>query len=325
MSAFENALVLTGATACGKSALALKVAERIGAEIIALDSMTVYRGMDIGTAKPTAEDRRRVQHHLIDVLEPWDSLSVAWWLERAAEACREIAARGRRPLFVGGTPFYLKTLLYGLFPGPPGDPESRQKLEVEAERDGNNALHARLATVDPRTAARLHPNDVRRIVRALEVYLLTGRPISDCQQTWDTAAFAGSDAPPPVRMPAVVLELPRDVLYRRIDERVDRMLAAGWLEEVRGLLELPQPLSRESRQALGYRELIACLDGNGHTWEQTTELIRTHTRQFAKRQLTWFRHLPQLVPVQADTGDTLELTVRVFNGTSVKGEIDTPA
>ena len=312
MDAFNQALILTGPTACGKSALALELAERVGAEVVALDSMTVYRGMDVGTAKPTPAERGRVPHHLIDVLDPWESLTVAWWLGRAEEACRDVAARGKRPLFVGGTPFYLKALLHGLFPGPPADEDLRRALEAEAERDGLAALHARLAAVDPKTAARLHPNDVRRVVRALEVYELTGKPISAWQQTWDTPAFAESPAaaPPPAAIPAVVLELPRDVLYDRINRRVDAMLAAGWLEEVRRLRELPRPLSREARQALGYRELLAHLDGTGPAWPETVELIRTHTRQFAKRQLTWFRHLPTLVHVAADVPDAAEQVLR---------------
>jgi tRNA dimethylallyltransferase len=317
MSAFERALILTGPTACGKSALALDLAARIGGEIVALDSMTVYRGMDIGTAKPTAAERARVSHHLIDVLDPWEALTVAWWLARAGAACTSIAAQGKYPIFVGGTPFYLKALLHGLFDGPPADAELRQALEVEAERDGNVALHARLAGVDPKTAARLHPNDVRRVVRALEVHTLTGKPISDWQQTWDTTSFAASpeSAPPPARIPAVVLELPRPVLYDRINQRVDAMLAAGWLDEVHRLRALPQPLSREARQALGYRELLDYLE-NGGDWNETVELIRTHTRQFAKRQLTWFRHLPALVPVSADALDAPE---RVLSAWGLSG------
>jgi len=312
VDAFNQALILTGPTACGKSALALELAERVGAEVVALDSMTVYRGMDVGTAKPTPAERGRVPHHLIDVLDPWESLTVAWWLGRAEEACRDVAARGKRPLFVGGTPFYLKALLHGLFPGPPADEDLRRALEAEAERDGLAALHARLAAVDPKTAARLHPNDVRRVVRALEVYELTGKPISAWQQTWDTPAFAESPAaaPPPVAIPAVVLELPREVLYDRINRRVDTMLAAGWLEEVRRLRDLPRPLSREARQALGYRELLAHLDGTGPAWPETVELIRTHTRQFAKRQLTWFRHLPTLAPVVAEAPDAVGLVLK---------------
>jgi len=315
MSAFANALILTGPTASGKTALALTLAERLGAEIIALDSMTVYRGMDIGTAKPTPQERSRVRHHLIDALDPWESLTVAWWLDRAEAACRDIRARGKRPLFVGGTPFYLKALLHGLFPGPPGDEELRRSLEAQAARHGNAALHARLAGVDAKTAARLHPNDVRRVVRALEVYLLTGRPISAWQKTWDTPAFTDSpaSAPPPAPLPAVVLQLPRPTLYERINRRVDAMLRAGWLEEVRRLRELPRPLSREARQALGYRQFLAFLDGTGPGWQETVEQVRRQTRQFAKRQLTWFRHLPSLVPVPADAPDAADRVMHAWD------------
>lgn len=299
-------LILTGPTACGKSALALALAERIRGEIVAMDSMTLYRGMDIGTAKPTASDRARVPHHLLDAFEPWESATVAWWLEHAQKACAGIAGRGKLAIFVGGTPFYLKSLLHGLFPGPPADAELRRQLEAEAEHDGPENLHVRLAAADPKTAARLHPNDVRRVVRALEVFQLTGKPISEWQQTWDTASFAANSAPPPAPIPAVVLTLPREELYRRIDERVGAMLEAGWLDEVMRLRELPSPLSREARQALGYSELLGYLDGTGGTWEETANLIRTHTRQFAKRQLTWFRHLPQCIPIPADAPDASE-------------------
>ena len=197
--------------------------------------MTVYRGMNIGTAKPTSAERGRVRHHLVDILDPWESLTVAAWLDRAVEACREISGRGKKPLFVGGTPFYLKALLHGLFPGPQADVELRKRLETEAERDGNTAVHRRLAAVDPKTAARLHTNDVRRIVRALEVHALTGKPISAWQQTWDSPAFTDNPdtAPPPVRIPAVVLELPREELYDRINRRVSAMIDEGWVDEVR--------------------------------------------------------------------------------------------
>lgn len=306
MSALEHALILTGPTACGKTALALELCARVGGEVVALDSMTVYRGMSIGTAKPSAAERARVPHHLIDVLDPWDSLTVAWWLERATEACADIVARGKRPIFVGGTPFYLKALLHGLFDGPPADAALRAQLEAEAASVGNEALHARLREVDAKTAARLHPNDVRRVVRALEVFALTGKPISDWQQSWDTPAFASeTGAPPPAAIPAVVLELPREVLYDRINRRVGAMLEAGWVDEVRALRALPHPLSREARQALGYGELLAWL-GTGGALDEVADLIRTRTRQFAKRQLTWFRHLPSLVPVPADAPDALD-------------------
>ncbi len=310
---FSQALILTGPTACGKTALALAVAPRLGAEVVAMDSMTVYRGMDVGTAKPTAAERAAVPHHLIDELDPAESGTVAWWLGRAAAVCRDLAARGKRPLFVGGTPFYLKALLHGLFDGPPGDPELRRRLEADAERVGNAALHARLAAADAKTAARLHPNDVRRVVRALEVFELTGKPISAWQQGWDTAAFAGEAAPPPAAIPSVVLELPRDVVYERINRRVGAMLAAGWLDEARRLRG--RPISREAAQALGYRELWDYLDTPGAGLDATADLIRTRTRQFAKRQLTWFRHLPTLAAVPADAPDAAERALRAWGST----------
>jgi tRNA dimethylallyltransferase len=287
-AAFADALILTGPTGSGKTAVALEMAERIGAEIVAMDSMTLYRGLDIGTAKPTAAERARVRHHLIDVLDPWESANVAWWLERAAEACADIRGRGKQPLFVGGTPFYLKALVCGLFDAPPADPDLRRRLEAEAETAGREALHARLRTVDPATADRLHPNDVRRVVRALEVWELTGRPIREFQQTWDTPAFGSA---PAAILPCVVLDWPREELYRRIDARVDAMIAAGWEMECRKLRTLPQNLSKEAARALGYREILDHLAGRDPEWIKTVELIKMRTRQFAKRQLTWFRSL----------------------------------
>jgi tRNA dimethylallyltransferase len=288
-AAFADALVLTGATGSGKSAVALELAAELGGEIVAMDSMTLYRGMDIGTAKPTAAERDRVPHHLIDVLEPWESGSVAWWLDRAAAACADIRGRGKTPIFVGGTPFYLKALLHGLFEAPPVDPAIRAKWEAEAARIGNAALHERLVAVDPKAASKLHPNDVRRVVRALEVFDATGVPLSTLQTSW-------AEAPAP--LPCVVLDWPREELYRRIDARVLAMLGGGWLEEVGRLLALPRPLSGEARQALGYPEVFAHLAG-GPSWAETVTAIQTRTRQFAKRQRTWFRALPTAAWVPA--------------------------
>jgi tRNA dimethylallyltransferase len=280
-----NFLVLTGPTGSGKSELGVELAEGLDAEIVSMDSMALYRGMDIGTAKPGWEQRQRVPHHLIDVLDPWESANVAWWLDQALVCCRDIERRGKRALFVGGTPLYLKALLYGLFDGPPADEALRQRLLQEAETTGRPALHARLAQVDPLAASRLHSQDVRRVVRALEVWELTGRPLSTWQTQW-----ARATAPAP--LPTVLcLDLPRAELYARLDARVEAMFDAGLEDEVRALRQLPRPLSREASKALGYQEMFAFLDSQASRAE-TIRRIQTRSRQFAKRQLTWFRHLP---------------------------------
>jgi tRNA dimethylallyltransferase len=286
-------LILSGPTGSGKSQLALDLAERLDAEIVSMDSMALYCRMDIGTAKPTMEERQRVPHHLIDVLEPWESASVAWWLERAAACCRDISARGKRPLFVGGTPLYLKALLHGLFEGQHADETIRRRLSEEAAAIGEQALHTRLAAVDPVSAARLHSHDVRRVIRALEVWELTGRPISDWQRQW-----SGSRRPE-IEGRCFYLDLPRSQLYARIDGRVERMIAAGLVDEVRALRRLERPLSREAGQALGYKEMFAYLDGKADLTE-TIRHIQQRSRRFAKRQMTWFRHLPPCRPIRAE-------------------------
>jgi len=303
---FANARILTGPTGSGKTELALALAERLGAEIVALDSMTLYRGLSIGTAKPTVAERQRVPHHLIDVLEPWESASVAWWLERAAACCREIEGRGKNVLFVGGTALYLKALLYGIFDGPPANAGLRERLGQEPPA----RLHERLGAVDPEAARRLHVNDVRRVIRALEVWELTGRPISSWQSQWGPGNETVGVAPTAERETQAVgrclyLDLPRAVLYERINARVARMIADGLVEEVRQLRELPLPLSREATQALGYKEILTHLDGQA-TLSETIEGIQVRTRHFARRQLTWFRHIAGCRPTSA------ELTLRMW-------------
>ncbi len=284
-----DALILTGPTGSGKSRLGIELAEQLGAEIVSMDSMALYRGLDVLTAKPSAEERRRVPHHLLDELDPWESASVAWWLERARHCCRDIKARGKRVLFVGGTALYLKALLHGLWEGPGGDETVRARLTAEAEDRGREALHARLTEVDPLTAARLHPNDVRRVVRALEVWERTGRPFSSWQGQWELPP-----AGPPNR--CLWLDLPRDELVARIDARVRQMLADGLVEEVRALRALTRPLSREAAQAVGYKELEAYLAGQ-EDLETAVARVQLHSRQFAKRQKTWFRSLSGCRPV----------------------------
>src|SRR4051812_42958271 len=246
-----------------------------------MDSMALYRGLDIAAAKPGPAVRSRVRHHLLDVLDPWESASVAWWLEQAARCCADIRSRGHRVLFVGGTPLYLKALLRGLFDGPGADPAVRARLEQEAAL-GRASLHARLAAVDSVAAARLHPNDVRRIVRALEVWETTGRPISDWQQQWHTASPNGGRC--------LWLDRPREELYARIDARVHAMIAQGLVDEIAALRRLPVPVGREARQAAGYLEISAHLDG-AISLEEAIQAIQLRSRRLAKRQLTWFRSL----------------------------------
>ena len=284
---FDHALILTGPTASGKSGLALALAQQLHVEIISMDSMAVYRGMDIGTAKPTIDDRQQVPHHLIDCLDPWESASVAWWLTEASRVTGDVLQRGKRAIIVGGTPLYLKALSCGLFESPEVDP----KLRAELEQQPAQFLHERLLLVDPEAAARIHLNDHRRLVRALEVYLQTGRPLSDWQQQFKTEPRA---RPTPI----ICIDVPREELYRRIDARVDAMMQMGWLDEVRRLLHLPKPLSKEAAQAAGYRELAEHLRGTC-SLEDAIAATKTRSRQLAKRQLTWFRSFPGLLPLSS--------------------------
>jgi tRNA dimethylallyltransferase len=327
---FTNALVLTGPTASGKTGLAIELAQRLEAEIISMDSMTLYRHMDVGTAKPTAEQRRIVPHHLIDVLEPTESASVAWWLEQATTCCLEIEGRGKQVLFVGGTPLYLKALMFGLFEGPAADLELRHRLAEEARLVGSAVLHERLAGIDPLAAGRIHPNDLRRIIRALEVFELTGQAISSWQKQWhrdkerasrvserasrvsERASRVSGGSPsddsgslPPLTrearspMPTSIwLDWPRTELYERINQRVVAMFDAGLVEEALALRRFG-PLSKEASQAVGFAEAFALIDGLC-TREQAIDRIQTRTRQFAKHQVTWFRHLPDCLSATSE-------------------------
>ena len=225
---FDDCWFLTGATATGKTGVALALAQRLGAEIVSLDSMTIYRGMDIGTAKPTREERAVVPHHLLDIVEPADEYSVAQYVDDAAATVAAIRARGREVLFVGGTPLYLKSLLRGLFDGPPANWELREEIEEELEQVGQAALHERLTQVDPVAASAIHPHDTRRMIRALEVFRATGEPLSHQQMQFDDGRRAEECR-------VFVLRRERAELHRRIEGRVEAMIDAGLVDEVRGL------------------------------------------------------------------------------------------
>lgn len=278
-------IVLVGPTAVGKTAVAVELAERIGGEIVNADSMQVYVGMDVGAAKPDADERARVPFHLLDVVPPDRAFTVADWKEKAETAISAIYARGNRPILCGGTGLYIRALLDDWsLAETPSSPVLRARLNEEAQSLGSVELHKRLSGVDPATAARLHPNDAVRIVRALEVFEITGTPLSEYQ--------ARDRATRPSR-PAtrIGLTIPRPELYARIGTRVDAMLAAGLEAEVRGLLERGYAPTLGPMRGLGYKEMVSYLSGE-IDYTAAIESIKQNTRRFAKRQGTWFRADP---------------------------------
>lgn len=302
----HRCLFLSGPTASGKTSVALELADRLNAEILSLDSIAVYRGMDVGTAKPSTEERERVKHHLLDIADPWQDFSISNYLAAAHQAVAEIETRQRKPLFVGGTPLYLKALLRGFYAGPPPDWNFRQSIEADVQQFGNEALHARLTQVDPLTAHRLAKNDIRRITRALEVAFLTGTPLSHLQMQFENPV-------PAEECSVFALNVPREKLGPRIDRRVDKMFAAGLVAEVEKLLKqasaIKQSLSRTAAQAVGYRETIAYLQGEASLAE-TIDSIKLHTRQLSKRQQTWLRSLCEVTPIDTAEPPSIDAIVR---------------
>jgi tRNA dimethylallyltransferase len=282
----SSLICIVGPTAVGKTEIAIQLAQHLDAEIVSLDSRQIYRGMDIGTAKPTPDQRQAVPHHLIDCVDVDQPFSVAEYQRLADTAIAEIRERGKRTMAVGGAGLYFRGIIDGLFDGPGADAEIRAKLQREADEHGNVALHERLRRCDPETANRVHPNNLVRVIRALEIYELTGKPISSLQQQWKMNE-------PRYLFRAFGLNMPREVLYRRIEERVDRMVEAGLIEEVKGLLDQGYPRNCVAMQSFGYKELIDYLDGK-RTLDEAIALLKQNTRRFAKRQLTWFRNDPRI-------------------------------
>jgi len=275
-------VVVVGPTASGKSALALRVARARAGEIVSCDSLQVYRGLDIGSAKPTREERAEVRHHLVDVADPAEAFSAASYARLARAALGHIAARGRLPIVAGGTGLYLRALLQGLFEGPSRDEAFRGRLEALAGRFGDARLHRLLARLDPEAAARIRPRDRVRVVRALEVYRVTGRPISEQQRQ-------GAEPLQGFRGIVVGLDPDRATLRRAVETRTREMLARGLVEEVRGLLGRGYGPDLRPLRAIGYRQAVAVVRGEMTVAEAESAIV-TETMRFAKRQRTWFRH-----------------------------------
>lgn len=312
---------LTGPTAAGKTQVGVELALRLDAEIISLDSMAVYRGMDIGTAKPSAIERERVRHHLIDIAEPSEEFSLSEYVDAAHTAIAEIKSRGREVLFVGGTPLYLKALLRGVYQGPPADWEFRATIERELQTLPVAALHERLQVIDPLLAAKLHPNDKRRIIRGLEVFKVTGQRLSHLQTQFD-------EGRPATEVKVFVLSWPREELHHRIDARVEQMFVAGLVDEVRDLLSKCGMLSRTAVQAVGYREVIECLREQetgdraqgSESLKKCVERVKARTRQFARRQETWFRALSECTFVPIGDGiSAAAVTKQISEAAAVRG------
>ncbi len=293
----KRVIVILGCTASGKGTLGRTLAERLDAEVLSVDSMKVYRGMDIGTAKPSAAERATRPHHLIDVADPWESFSVARFVELADAAVDDVQRRGRPVVAVGGTMLYFKCWYYGIFEGPGADPAIRAAIRERAEREGVDALYAELQRSDPDAASKIHRNDIRRIERALEVQQLTGRPISAQQREWDQGGPRRADW----SWTLIGLRREREDASRRINARVKRMVAEGLVDEARRIWSDPRGVGTQASQAVGYAELFGHFRGE-KTLERAIEEIKINSRHLAKSQRTWLRALQgvQWVDVSAD-------------------------
>lgn len=282
-----DCLVICGPTASGKTALAVALAQRLNGEVVSADSMQVYRSMDIGTAKPTKEEMQGVPHHMLDVADPWENYSVSRYVTDAIPVMDDILARGKLPIVAGGTGLYIDHLMAGrqFAPFDPKAAQVRQQLQQQVQEEGLEPLRAQLAQVDPQAAQRLHPNDEKRIIRALEVYLTTGKTIT--QHNLESQAI-----PPRYHPLTIGLDFEqRPNLWQRIDQRVDVMMEQGLEEEVRRLLEQGISPTCTAMQAIGYKEIVAALQ-QGRPVQEGAEEVKLRSRQYAKRQLTWFRRNP---------------------------------
>lgn len=306
MNKKERLVAIIGPTAVGKTALGIKLAKRLETEIISGDSMLVYRGMDIGTAKPTEAERQGVKHHLIDILEPTEEFNVTRFKELAAQKITELNERGKIGLLAGGTGLYVKSLVEDYqFNTTGGDSVYRQELEQLAQTKGRDYIHSMLAKVNPAAAARLHINDFRRIIRALEVHHLGGETLSQ-QNKLQSAGELVYDAL------IVGLTMERSLLYQRINRRVEVMVENGLVEEVKHLLDKGVPPDCQAMKGIGYKEIIAFLDGR-LSLDEAVDEVQKATRHFAKRQLTWYRKMPYIVWYDVNELDSKEIMENIYN------------
>ena len=297
-------VIISGPTGIGKTDVAIALAEPLGAEIIGADAMQVYRYMNIGTAKPTEEQRARVRHHLIDVVNPDEPFNAVLFKKMADAAIRDLDQKGRPIFVVGGTGLYIKALTQGIFPAQQQNGAVRESLKNEAETLGLDALYLRLQGVDPVSAARIHPNDTYRIIRALEVHQVTGQPISHHQRVHGFRDFR-------YRTLKIGLTANRNILYDRINRRVDLMLASGLLEEVRWLLHQGYLSTLKSMRSIGYRHVADHLEGRT-SWDETVRLFKRDTRRYAKRQLTWFGADPAIQWLEPGQRDDMRKGIDSF-------------
>jgi len=297
----SDMILILGVTGSGKGRLAFELAKAVGAEIISVDSMKVYRRMDIGTAKPPVQARKEIQYHLIDVVEPSDSFSVGLFLDMAMAGVEQIKNRGKPVIAVGGTALYIKALLYGIFDGPGGDEQIRRQLQDRAEAEGLEQLYRQLQSIDPTAAENIHPNDAKRLIRALEVFQITGKPISSLQKQWHPNQTAHD-------WTVIGLRRQKADASGRINSRVKTMMETGLVEEVKSLLAEDKPLGKQARCAIGYAEIIEHLQV-GLSLQEVVEQVKKNTRRLAKNQRTWFKTFSGVNWLDIQPEETTQVTL----------------
>ncbi len=298
-------LVILGPTGVGKTQVSLQLADILKGEIISFDSRQVYKFMDIGTAKPTEEERERIRHHLIGLISPDEKFTAANYGKKARQIIREIIERGKQPVAVGGSGLYLKALIEGFFQGPKANEEIRKRLQREAQEFGESHLFSRLKEVDPQATERIHPNDLVRIIRALEVYELTGKPISMWQRDGEYEPF-------PLQFVKIGLNLERERLYQRINQRTEEMISQGFLDEVRALKKKGFTPQLKALRTVGYQELFDYLEGK-FDLQAAIEKIKLNTRHYAKKQLTWFRKDEEIIWMDVEDDNLIGKILEHFN------------